>query len=197
MSRHRAAWPSSTNRAFLISFAGETSTFAPVTGSVSIAPAAPTVLNLMHLTKAITLRLGELQLAHAGEPFLLAPWPSHERYKVGQEVAGHTLTNQLNVSAGLMDYSMTQDEIRQRYVEPVAQALFGRIQREQARVFAPLGIPSGAFQSAEVRDSRSGLCVRGVADHRIGLDDDAVRFDILFGRAPKLTELAWNKRRSA
>jgi hypothetical protein len=157
----------------------ETPTFAPFD-----ALRVPVVRDLSTLVRAVTATLGNLQLTANRKPFLLA---GDGEFKMGDDVAGYQLTDQISIQPDrftLMD--LGQPDIQARMVEPMAAALFSRIQYDGAAVFAPLRIPKSVEQGVVCRDPKAGMAVRGLYDYDILTDQYILRLDMLYGRAQGL-----------
>lgn len=75
--------------------------------------------------------------------------------------------------------TMTTDEFRRRYAEPVGQILAAQIKQSGIRVLTNLSMPQGGADAVLITSASSGIALRQVIQHDIKLDRDVMRFDIL------------------
>ena len=162
----------------------ETPTFAPVAAPTAAVMQGPWTMT--SLTKAITRRLGELQLESNSRPFLLGLDESKDR--MGETVAGFTLTDHAWIELAEPEWTISPSDMKARYVDPAAAALFHRLQRDHAQVFGQLRLPVAVSHAVRMTDRMSGVSVRGLCDYRIATDSySPFRFDVLYGRAEGLS----------
>lgn len=149
--------------------ASETPTFAP---DAITAPVMPNVRNLMTLTRGIVWKLGRLQTEANHRPFLVG---SRRNYRLGDSIADVPLTEHAMVTMLEPNLTCAQDEIYDRWVTPIASAMFARLQDDGGNVFGPLALPvnmSSITSACRVVDNRSGVAVRALLARHASVDGE-------------------------